>query len=115
MSGREWAFLIDENLEPKIAVNLRKEGYQAEHVQNAMGKGVDDMPDVLPYARKHDRIVVTADVKDFAPLPDSEHRGLMLLDNQQTSAYRVTNSILDIIEAYGDCEAFDKQKLDAWI
>ncbi|QZX99323.1 DUF5615 family PIN-like protein [Halobaculum rubrum] len=115
VSGREWAFLVDENQEPKIAAILETEGYDAEHVQNVLGKGVKDEPDVLPYAVANDRIVITADVKDFAPLRPSEHCGVMLLDMQRTSAYDVSNAVLDIIESYRDRDQFVMEKLDAWL
>jgi len=115
MPEREWAFLVDENQEPQIATALEKEGYRAEHVQDSVGKGANDVPDVLPYAVENDLIVITADVKDFAPLAPSDHCGVMLLDMQRTSAYEVTNAVLDIVEAYGDRGQFVMEKLDAWL
>lgn len=95
--------------------HLRKEGYGAEHVQNALEKGAQDAPDVLPYAVENDLVLVTADVKDFAPLSDADHEGLMLLDSQRKSAYEIANAVLDIVEAYGSRESFTKQKLDSWM
>jgi len=38
----DWAFLVDENLEPQIATLLEKEGYPAEHVTDALGEGTPD-------------------------------------------------------------------------
>jgi len=66
MSG--WRFLLDENIDPKTATYLEKDGISAEHVRDALWQGADDEADVLPYARDHERIIVTSDVKDFGGL-----------------------------------------------
>ncbi|MBP1988378.1 DUF5615 family PIN-like protein [Halolamina salifodinae] len=115
MSGREWTFLLDENMEPQVESFLASEGYDAEHVQDALSKGARDKPDVLPYARETDRIVITSDVQDFAGLDPSEHPGLMLLYEQRVSAYEVANAVLDIVEAYGDRGPFVAEPLDEWM
>jgi len=60
-----WRFLLDENVDPKVARYLEKEGLSAEHVRGALGQGADDEDDVLPYARERDSIVVTSDVSDL--------------------------------------------------
>ncbi|MEM4780490.1 MAG: DUF5615 family PIN-like protein [Halalkalicoccus sp.] len=65
----EWRFLLDENVDPKTATYLHKEGVHTEHVRDALWQGADDTDDVLPDARDHDLIVVTSDVKDFGSLP----------------------------------------------
>ncbi|WP_435066361.1 DUF5615 family PIN-like protein [Halobaculum sp. EA56] len=54
MSG--WRFLLDENIDPKTATYLEKEGIYAEHVRDALWQGADDEADVLPYARDHELI-----------------------------------------------------------
>jgi len=38
-----------------------------------------------------------------------------MLFAQRTSAYRVANAILDVVEAYGSRTAFAEQKLDNWL
>lgn len=58
-----WQFLLDENIDPKVATYLDKEGVSAEHVRDVLGQGADDEDDVLPYARAHDLILVTSDVR----------------------------------------------------
>ncbi|WP_233255298.1 DUF5615 family PIN-like protein [Haloplanus rallus] len=77
MSG--WRFLLDENIDPKTATYLSKEEIHAEHVRDALRQGADDEADVLPYAREHELIVVTSDVKDFGGLPSDAHAGVVLL------------------------------------
>ena len=115
MAGREWKFLLDENMEPQVKSFLASEGYDAEHVQDALSKGARDKPDVLPYARKTDRIIVTSDVKDFGGLDPADHRGIMLLYEQRVSAYEAANAVLDIVDAYGDREPFIAEPLDEWM
>ena len=44
----EWRFLLDENVDPKTAHYLEKEGIRAEHVRDALGQGANDETDVLP-------------------------------------------------------------------
>lgn len=75
----EWRFLLDENIDPKVATYLGKEGLYAEHVRDTIGQGADDEADILPYARAHDSIIVTNDVKDFGALPSDAHTGIVLL------------------------------------
>jgi len=64
----EWRFLLDENVDPKVATYLEKEGLFAVHVRDALERGADDEDDILPYARAHDLVVVTSDVTDFGAL-----------------------------------------------
>lgn len=58
--------LVDTNLSPRLAAELRRRGYDTEHVDEIGLYGADD-PTILIWARDHDRIVVTADL-DFADL-----------------------------------------------
>lgn len=85
--GNEWGFLIDENLEPQIAVFLEKEDVRAEHVRDSLFAGADDEADVLPYACEHDRIIVTNDLKDYRDLPESAHEGVVLVYDGERSAF----------------------------
>lgn len=67
-----WQFLLDENVDPKVATYLAKEDLDAVHVRDTLGQGADDEAEDLPFARDHDRIIVTSDVKDFGTLPDED-------------------------------------------
>ena len=112
-----WAFFIDANLEPKVAEILRSEGYRAEFSDYTLGPDADDEADILPYAKQEELIIVTADVKNFAPLDDSHHEGVFLLNNQRESAYAVAQAIIHLIE---QVESPDNLKnktlaLDPWI
>lgn len=65
----EWRFLLDQNIDPKVATYLDREDLFAVHVRDALGQGADDEDDVLPHAREHDLVIATSDVKDFGALP----------------------------------------------
>jgi hypothetical protein len=113
----QWAFFIDANLEPRIAEILRKEGYRAEYSDYVLDEDADDEADILPYFQQEELMIVTADIKNFAPLDESRHEGLLLVDNQRTSAYAVANGILDIIDAYGSPSTMvgKVETVDPWI
>ena len=111
----EWQFLLDENIDPKVATYLDKEGLYAEHVQDTLGEGVDDEDDVLPYAREHDLVVVTSDVKDFGNLPGDSHTGVVLLHDDTMPAYRVASALITLVDTYPSRNAFaGREELDAW-
>jgi len=112
-----WAFFIDANLEPRIAEVLRKEGYRAEFADYVLDEDADDEADILPYVNQEELVIVTADIKNFAPLDESRHEGLFLLNDQRASAYSVAQGILDIIQQVGDPDNLHGKTLtlDPWI
>lgn len=110
-----WQFLLDENIDPKVATYLDKEGLYAEHVRDSLEQGADDEDDVLPYALEHDLVVVTSDVKDFADLPRESHAGVVLLYDDTMPAYRVASAIITLVETYPSRDAFaGREELDGW-
>jgi predicted nuclease of predicted toxin-antitoxin system len=113
MSG--WRFLLDENIDPKVATYLEKDDLIAVHVRDVLGQGADDEDDVLPYAREHSLIVLTSDVKDFGALPRKDHSGVILLYDDAMPAYRVASALITMVDAYPSREAFTgREELDAW-
>lgn len=111
----DWRFLLDENIDPKVATYLHKEDIFAVHVRDTLGQGADDEEDVLPYAREHDLIVVTSDLKDFGALPDEAHVGIILLYDDTMPAYRVAAALLKMVDAYPSRNEFSgREELDAW-
>lgn len=112
-----WAFFIDANLEPRIADILQTEGYRAEFSDYVLDEDADDEEDILPYVRQEELILVTADIKNFAPLEESQHEGLFLLNNQRASAYVVAQAILDITQQVGSPDNLNQKAipLDPWL
>ncbi|WP_435196139.1 DUF5615 family PIN-like protein [Natronomonas sp. EA1] len=111
----EWRFLLDENIDPKVATYLEKEHVDAEHVRDTLGLGADDEDDVLPYAREQDRIIVTSDVTDFGALPASVHAGIILLHDDTMPGYRVASALIALVDAYPSRDAFGgREILDTW-
>ena len=110
-----WRFLLDENIDPKTASYLQKEGVYAEHIRDELGRGADDENDILPYAREQDLIIVTSDVTDFGPLPSEAHAGIVLLYDDAMPAYRVASGLLAMVDAYGNRAEFGgREELDPW-
>lgn len=110
----EWAFLLDENIDPKAAAYLEKADVSAEHMRDGPGLGTDDS-DILPYARAHELIVVTSDVSDFGALPADAHAGLVLLHDDTLPAYRIASAVITMVDAYPDRDAFPgRETLDSW-
>lgn len=111
----EWRFLLDENIDPKVATYIDKEELFAVHVRDTLGQGADDEAEVLPYARDHDLIVVTSDVTDFGDLPSEVHAGVVLLYDDTMPAYRVASALITMVDAYPGRDAFaGREELDAW-
>lgn len=113
----EWQFLLDENIDPKVATYLAKEDVFAEHVRDALGQEADDN-EVRGYARDRDFAVVTSDVKDFGALPteDGSSAGVVFLHDDTIPAYRVTSALITMIDAYPSRDAFaGREELDAWL
>jgi predicted nuclease of predicted toxin-antitoxin system len=112
----EWRFLLDENIDPKTATYLEKGGIYAEHVRDSLWQGADNKKYILPYARGHELIVVTSDVKDFGRLPSDTHAGVVLLYDDTLPAYQVAAGIIVITDAYQDRDAFRRrEELDLWV
>ncbi|WP_153952587.1 DUF5615 family PIN-like protein [Halosegnis longus] len=111
-----WRFLLDENIDPKTATYLAKEGVDVEHVRDALWQGARDERDVLPYARAEQRIVVTSDVTDFGGLENADHAGLVLLYDDTMPAYQVASGLLSMVDAYGTRERFaGREELEPWV
>lgn len=111
----EWRFLLDENIDPKAAAYLEKEGIYADHVREVLGQGADDETDILPHAIEHDLIVVTSDISDFGGLPADAHAGLVVVYDDTMPAYRVASNLLTMVDGYSSRSAFQgREVLDDW-
>lgn len=54
----DWSFLVDENTGKQVVDELAND-YTVEHVVEVLWPGADDFNDILPYARAHDRVIIT--------------------------------------------------------
>jgi predicted nuclease of predicted toxin-antitoxin system len=93
--------LLDENVEKQVLSYLRAEGYDGDHVVDALGSGAEDAADIAPYARKHDHVIVTKDT-DFLAMSADEHAGVFFVENHRWSAYDITTAILQVVDAVPD-------------
>lgn len=111
-----WRFLLDENIDPKTATYLTKEGVYVEHVRDVLGQGADDEDDVLPYARQQDLVVVTSDLGDFGDRDPDTYPGVVILYDDTMAAYRIANGLFAMIDAYPDRGSFrGREILDPWV
>ena len=122
-------FLIDEDLSPRVAERVRTEGgVDVIHLRDRDLLGQPD-PVILQRAYDEDRILVTANVKDFQRLARARalHPGIVLVlggslsrDEQVALMYKaiaeleqellegrdMVNRVLEI-EANGECNFYD--------
>jgi len=111
-----WRFLLDENVDPKTATYLEKEGVYVENIRDTLGQGADDTVDILPYARDNDLVLVTSDVSDFADLDPKRHAGVVLLYDDTAPGYRIATGLLTMIDAYPGPDSFPgSEVLDPWL
>jgi predicted nuclease of predicted toxin-antitoxin system len=73
--------LLDENLSPRVAETLAREGVDACHIRDRGMLEASDR-DVLERAYSEDRILVTANVGDFTRLAGARelHAGIVLFE-----------------------------------
>lgn len=74
--------LIDENLSPAVATNLRAEGFDVVHARDRGLLAASD-EQVFAKALAEDRVVVTSNVADFVALAQSAdlHGGAVLVED----------------------------------
>ncbi len=101
--------LIDEDLSPKVAQRLREEdGIDAVAVRDRAKLGAPDRQ-VLDLAFDEDRILVTANVRDFKRLASARelHAGIVLLEegdlrrDEQLAVVRVAIAALQVESTAG--------------
>jgi predicted nuclease of predicted toxin-antitoxin system len=98
--------LIDENLSPHVSELLCSEGIDAYHVRDRGLLGASD-PEVFARALAEDRIVVTANVGDFAALAaySELHAGVILIHHcslRRDKQITVVRRALAAVVARGD-------------
>lgn len=100
----EWYFLIDENLDPEIVVELERRGLRAAHVLDVLFEGADDFTDILPYCQRNRAILVTNNVLDFnaTDLSPEDHNGVVIVHEKNRPAKEIADELHQITEAYPD-------------
>lgn len=116
MGAVDWGFLLDENLDRTVATRLRRHGHRTAMVVDELEPGADDRPDVLPYARRHDLMVVTKDVSDFGKLDPDEHEGVILVFDDGLDGEEMADGIRRIVVAYQSRDDLrGRETLDDWL
>jgi hypothetical protein len=117
MGASEWAFLLDENVGRDVANGLAEHGYRAELVVDVLAPGADDYPDVLPYAREHDLVVLTKDFSDFSAIDSDVHEGVILVVHHTHTPTEMATAVDAIVGAYPSRESFRgrQEYLDDWV
>ncbi|MEZ4712224.1 MAG: DUF5615 family PIN-like protein [Caldilineaceae bacterium] len=107
-------FLVDEDLSPKVAERLRvDDGLDVVHIRDRGLLGALD-PSVLQRAYEEDRILVTANVRDFHRLARARelHPGIVLvLDGALSRDEQLTHSNRFSILLYGMKVSYDIRRI----
>lgn len=112
----EWAFLVDECVDPDVAYGLESERIRADAVKDVLWPGADDFDDILPYAREQDSIIVTSDIADFGNLDDTAHDGIVLIYDNEIATDRIIEGLRTIVAQYPSRNALrEYEKLDPWV
>jgi predicted nuclease of predicted toxin-antitoxin system len=98
--------LLDENLSPRVAIELRTDGHDAVHIRERGRLGTSDAA-VLELAFVEDRILVTANVADFRKLAAARevHAGIILLLDgglRRDEQLEVLRRVIVALETAGD-------------
>lgn len=101
-SSDNWRFLVDENLDPAIVSSLKRSGFDAEHVLEALFEGADDFQDILPYCLENRAILVTNNVRDFnaATISPDDHAGIIIVHDKDRPARLIADELRRIAKAY---------------
>jgi predicted nuclease of predicted toxin-antitoxin system len=97
-------FIIDEDVSPRVAKYLCQEFcFDAIAVRDRGLLGATDR-EVLDYAFKEDRMLVTANIRDFEKLASTAelHAGIVLMldgDLKAAEQIQVMNSVVRVIQA----------------
>lgn len=111
----DWRLLLDENIDPSVATILHDREVDVMTVGETVGLGATDTA-IRAFARQTQRIIVTSDVRDFAPLAPDAHAGVVLVHDDTMSAQRIATGLQSMIEAYPGRESFPAQEtLDDWV
>lgn len=105
--------LLDENLDPALGEGLRALGWKVETVDEVGLKGHDD-EDVLAYAQRENRIVITNDghFRDERRFPPHRNPGIVIIPQDLAEAARSLGSVLPIVGEYRELFRGDVIEVD---
>ncbi|GAA0266475.1 DUF5615 family PIN-like protein [Halobacterium noricense] len=98
-------FLLDEDTEASLADTLSRAGHDVDRVVNVdtLGTGAKD-PEVLQYAARTNRIIVTHD-DDYVQAPRDDHEDVFYAPEQRLSSHKLYRIIQCVLESYPDRDA----------
>jgi predicted nuclease of predicted toxin-antitoxin system len=93
--------LLDENLDPALAEGLRALGWKLETVDEVGLRGHDD-EDVLAYAHRKNRLLITNDrgFRDESRFPPHRNPGVVIIPQDLNEAARSLGAVLPIVGEY---------------
>jgi predicted nuclease of predicted toxin-antitoxin system len=92
-------FFADECISPSTVFFLIKQGYKAEHVEDAKMSGAKDA-EILDYTAKNDMVLITQDL-DFSALlalSGNSHPGVITIRLKFPSPENVNNSLKKLLD-----------------
>ena len=95
-------FLIDESVDPRIAILIRNLGYNAEHVSKIGLSGHSDS-DIISYAKRKNRILLThdPDFLDDRKFKPWDNPGIVVLPSAQNDKYNLLISVDIVVTIVG--------------
>jgi hypothetical protein len=108
-----WSFLVDENTGKQVVDELAND-YTVEYVIEVLWPGADDFNDILPYARAHNRVIITKNYRDFNP--GVGHCGIIIAEDLH-HPNEIADGVIEIVEQYPSRQSFQDRVewLDDWI
>jgi predicted nuclease of predicted toxin-antitoxin system len=105
--------LLDENLDPALAEGLRALGWKLETVEEVGLRGRDDA-DVLGYAHRENRILITNDggFRDEGRFPPHRNPGIVIVPQDLAEAARSLGAVLPIVGKYRELFRGDVVEVD---
>jgi len=110
-------FLLDEHINPGVAIQLRRKGYDAISVHDGEHLGLLD-PEVLELAAAQRRAIVTYNIIDFEALASQwfarnrSHGGIVLVHEKtipQRTVGRLVRALASVADRYPGPRALDDQ------
>lgn len=95
--------LADENVESEWIHALRDDGHEVRRVVDVDDLGVSAIdPDVLGFAARSERVLLTADQSDFDRPPFDDHAGVVIVADVTRSGGEIRRAVRRIERSYPD-------------